>query len=126
MMKTIVMFLLLMLIGSAACGIEVQYVWDQPNVTVEGEPIEDGMLAMYDIFLATAQDTVLYARTEAPHVISEPVSAWLSLEPGVSSTIAVRAIDKWDGVGLISKWSDPHTAVPAVPDAPSQPRTRVK
>ena len=119
----ILLLLIVLLAGTASAQTQGQakFMWAQPDTTIQGIPIGDGWLSMYEIFVAARGDTVLHTRTDAPHAIADSVSAYVAMDFFVPLTVRVRAIDKWDGVGLFSEWSEIHIIVPGVAAEPSKP-----
>jgi hypothetical protein len=131
-MKTALLLFLMMILPMLAMGQTlVEFTWDQPDSTggtVQPDStlcckiaIPDGGLDHYEVFTATATDTLYWGEVPALYTIAEPVVALIPFELYVEMSIAVRAFDIRGVGGPMSGWSDAFTVDPGPPGAPNTP-----
>jgi hypothetical protein len=122
--------LILLVLATAANAQEapralVKFVWAQPTLTTTGQPMADGWMKEYRIFVATEVDTVYYGVVVAPVVLADSCEAYVSLEIGMPSAVQVQGVNRWDTVGPdLSPWSDVTIVIPDPPMAPGKPGSR--
>lgn len=126
----IMLLLLCFLLGTGALAQEaprasVRFAWTQPQVTTTGQPMADGWMKEYRIFVATDEDTTYFGRVDAPAALADSCVAYVSLEIGVPSAVQVEGVNRWDVVGpQRSPWSDTIIVIPDPPAAPGTPQAR--
>ena len=130
MRRPLIMILLLCLQATGAWAqgaprAAVRFAWTQPQTTTAGQPMADGWMKEYRIFVATDEDTTYFGRVEAPAALADSCVAFVSLEIGVPSTVQVEGVNRWDVVGpQRSPWSDTVIVIPDPPVAPGTPQAR--
>lgn len=120
------MMILMILVLATAAGAQdtarVTFAWTQPDTTHTGNPMADGWMKEYRVFVATATDTVMQTIAPAPVALADTAFSFVTLEIGEPSAVRVQAVDKWDQAGLFSDWSDVTIVIPDPPGAAGRPR----
>lgn len=101
--------------------VPVRFMWTQPDSTANGTATQDGWIDHYNIYVATPVDTVFYGTVAAPTVVADTASAYVNLQIGLPSSVAVSAVDVWLTEGERSIWSDTHIVIPEPQRKPGKP-----
>lgn len=124
MKRLLISLVLVVFLAGAALGQSSthRFEWSQPTTTCTGQPVVDGWLKEYRVFLATPTDTTMVAVVPAPHLLAENAFVDLPLTIGIPQAVRVLAVDIWDQVGCLpSNWSDNYIPIPDAPGQPSKP-----
>jgi len=140
-MKNLVTFLALILCVLAAnvghCqSVLIRFGWTQPDSTATiqvmegdsllyefpGEPLNDGDLSEFRVYMAVGGDITQVAVVPAPPQLDTLVDVVLPVPLDLVTSIAVTAVDTDGREGELSEWSDPISVKPGPPAAADKPR----